>query len=71
MYGYTARSDLDFSKATFLAKGSHHDKGNNGRCEVVNKNDPIPEEYIVCPGDCRYCNLCKIDRKHNIAFRKH
>lgn len=71
VYGYTARSDLDFSKATFLVKGSHNNAGNNGRCEVIDKLDSTPEGYILCPGDCRYCNLCKINRKYNIAFRKH
>jgi len=71
VYGYSARSDLDFSKAKFLVKGSHHNNGNNGRCEIINKNEEPQSGYLECPGDCRYCNLCKIDRKHNIAFRKH
>ena len=70
-YGYTARYDLDFRKATFLVKGSGHDKGNNGRTEVILKDESIPEGYIECPGSCKKCNLCKIDTKLNIAFRKH
>ena len=74
IYGYTARSDLDFSKAKFLVKGSYHDKANNGKCIVIGKNESVPEGFIECPGGeqgCARCNLCKIDRKHNIAFRKH
>ena len=70
-YGYSARSDLDFSNAKFLVKGSGNTKGNNGACTVVETNERPPEGYLVCPGDCRKCNLCKIDRGHNIAFKKH
>lgn len=70
-YGYTARQDLDFSRAEFLVKGSGHDKGNNGTCRVILKGEPIPEGFLVCPMDCRKCNLCKITVPHNIAFPKH
>lgn len=70
-YGYTARSDLNFKDAKFLVKGSGHDKGNNGTCTVIGKTERAPKGYIICPGDCRRCNLCKIDVSHNIAFRKH
>jgi len=70
-YGYTARSDLDFTGARFLVKGSGHNKGNNGQTAVIRKNDPIPAGYIECPGSCKRCNLCKINIPHNIAFRKH
>lgn len=73
-YGYTARQDLDFSGADFLVKGSGHDKGNNGSCTIIGKDEDPPEGYLVCPGGtkgCARCNLCKIDVPHNIAFRKH
>ena len=73
-YGYTARSDLDFTKANFLVKGSGNDKGNNGRTTIIRKNDEVPAGYIECPGGakgCARCNLCKIDTKLNIAFRQH
>jgi len=70
-YGYTARSDLDFTDAKFLVKGSNNDKGNNGRCIIVLSETEIPEGYIKCPGDCRKCNMCKVNTKLNIAFIKH
>lgn len=70
-YGYTARSDLDFSNADFLVKGSGHSRGNNGQTTVIGKNEVIPDGYIECPGSCKKCNLCKINVPHNIAFRKH
>jgi hypothetical protein len=73
-YGYTARRDLDFSKAQFLVKGSSNDSGNNGKTIVIGLRDKIPEGFIECPGGaqgCSKCNLCKIDTKLNIAFRKH
>lgn len=71
VYGYSARKDLDFSKALFLVKGSGHDKGNNGRTEIISKDDPIPEDFKLCPGSCKSCNLCMVNKKFNIAFRKH
>jgi len=73
-YGYSARSDLDFTNATFLLKGSNHNNGNNGMCVVVNNKDQIPDGYIECPGGkkgCKTCSLCKSDSKINIAFIKH
>lgn len=73
-YGYTARRDLSFERARFLVKGSGHDKGNNGRTTVIGKDEEVPKGYIECPGGpkgCERCNLCKVDTKLNIAFRKH
>jgi len=71
-YGYTARSDLNFKDAKFNVKGSGHDIENTtGTTVVIGKSEPAPEGYLVCPGSCKTCNLCKIDVHHNIAFRKH
>jgi len=70
-YGYSSRSDLDFSNARFLVKGSGGTRGNNGSCTIIEKNDPAPDGYLVCPGSCKRCNLCKINVPHNIAFRRH
>jgi hypothetical protein len=67
-YGFTARSDLDFSRAGFLVKGSGHDGGNNGRCLVVDAHDAVPGGYRCCPENCRHCTLCMRDSKVNIAF---
>lgn len=67
-YGFTARDDLDFSGATFLVKGSGHDRGNNGRSVVIGPGDPIPEGLSLCPEDCRTCDICmRVDRV-DIAF---
>jgi hypothetical protein len=71
-YGYTARSDLDFSTCEFLCKGSGFNKqGLNGSTRVILKDEPIPKGYILCSGSCKRCNLCKINVPHNIAFRVH
>jgi len=70
-YGYTARSDLNFTGASFLVKGSGSAEGNNGHCTVIERDGPTPEGYLVCPGSCKRCNLCKINVPHNIAFRRH
>jgi hypothetical protein len=74
-YGYTARSDLDYTNRGFLVKGSGwNNEQIDGTCIVINKIEPIPEGFIECPGlkqSCANCNLCKCNLKLNIAFRKH
>lgn len=74
-YGYTARYDLDYRDIKFLVKGSGWNREEiNGTTTVIGKNDSIPEGFILCPGkkqSCATCNLCKVDTKLNIAFRKH
>ena len=70
-YGYTARRDLDYTNVNFLVKGSGHKKGNNGMTTIISKSDDIPEGFRECPGSCKTCNLCMVDKKFNIAFRKH
>lgn len=67
-YGFTARHDLDFSRAEFLVKGSGHDRGNNGRAIVVDGEDAVPDGYVRCPENCRVCNVCMCDSKVDIAF---
>ena len=70
-YGYTARRDLDFKDVNFLVKGSGHSKGNNGMTTIIETDASIPEGFRECPGSCKTCNLCMVDKKFNIAFRKH
>ena len=67
-YGFTARDDLDFSRARFLVKGSGHDHGNNGRSIVIASEEAIPEKVVLCPENCRTCNICMSDTKVDIAF---
>ena len=71
VYGYTARSDLDFSKVHFLVKGSGHGNNNNGQTVVIGKEEAPPEGFLVCTGDCSCCKICMSDQKINVAFRKH
>ena len=70
-YGYTARSDLDFTECHALIKGSGHDSGNNGKCITIKSESDNPEGFIICPGSCKTCNLCKINTQLNISFIKH
>jgi hypothetical protein len=87
-YGYSARADLDFSKASFACKGSGHDKGNNGKTMAykfdahekkaikAKPHKPLPFQYnqdkfIVCPMDCKKCNICKTKNKVNVCFPLH
>ena len=82
-YGYTARTDLDFTDVAFLVKGSGHDNSNNGVCIA----HPMTEDeakalrfktitidgidFKVCPEDCSICGMCKKDNGLNIAIPMH
>jgi hypothetical protein len=86
-YGYSARADLDFSKASFACKGSGHDSGNNGKTMAYKftakevkgiKGNPkmLPFQYNqdkfrVCPMDCKICDACKVKNGVNICFPLH
>lgn len=68
-YGYTARSDLDFSNVSFLVKGSNHDNDNNGKTIVVDKKQEPPKGFFKCPASCHKCSACV--KGGNVAFAKH
>ena len=74
-YGYTARTDLDFSNVSFLVKGSNNDNGNNVKTMVIEHIEDKPKDFVKCPYSktvtCRNCNFCKSDKKLNIAFLLH
>ncbi len=71
-YGYSAREDLDFSRARFLVKSSGYDNGNNGRTIVFNpKTEKPPKDYYVCPCNCCVCTACSSILGLNIAFPEH
>lgn len=72
-YGYTARSDLDFSKVKFVVRGSGW-KGPNGKTRVAKKtNLKLTKKEFLCPmkgcGDT--CFLCMQKDKIDIVFPKH
>lgn len=70
-YGYSSRSDLDFSGVSFLVKGSGHSNGNNGETMVIKKSENVPENFKLCPGSCKKCKICSSKKKINVAFRQH
>lgn len=83
-YGYSARSDLDFSFCkTLLVKGSEHNQGNNGRVylrEQPKKGLPLKTENTfalfgrhvnVCPGKCYGCSICKTADKQDLIIPLH
>lgn len=71
-YGYTARRDLDYRGIKFIVKGSGFTAdGVSGSSVVIGKDEEKPRGYSLCPGNCRYCTLCKVKAPVNIAFRKH
>ena len=75
-YGYSARSDLDFSRSPHLiVRGSGHDNGNAGRVIVrtLTADQKAQRtiiidgtEYLICPGRCFGCTICK---SHDTAQR--
>ena len=80
-YGYTARSDLDFSKAKFIVRGSGF-KGKDGETKVIERNEEKPKQFNICPATrnkgikcMEHCVLCgntgKFKNLRNIAFTKH
>jgi hypothetical protein len=69
-YCYSARNDLDFSNAHFLCKGSGHDSGNNGRVDVLLPGED-PKNSLVCPGNCRFCDICKTRNKKHLYIPLH
>lgn len=72
-YGYSSRKDLDFSRVSFIIKGSRF-QTKDGQTDVF--VDTPPKGYFVCPKkrgnnikcgeDCTACM-----RPGNVAFRLH
>lgn len=74
-YGYTARSDLDFSNVSFIVRGSGW-MGPNGQTNVIHKRMIQGRKQIngfkICPmkGCGTACTLC-MKESGNILFPKH
>ena len=70
-YGYSARSDLDFTgiEKSIVFKGSGHDKC-CGRCDVIEPYQVTPPGYHLCNKKCATCSLCAVPWI-NIAFHFH
>ena len=77
-YTYTARSDLDFSKApNIIVNGSN--PGIRGavrefRCIEPDEYDnmEVSEGEYKCPGDCHHCNVCSTRTFKGIVYcRRH
>tara|TARA_Y100000310_G_scaffold341092_1_gene439101 strand:- start:54 stop:656 length:603 start_codon:yes stop_codon:yes gene_type:complete len=60
VYCYTARKDLNFSKLKYLiVNGSNFRKpGIKGIFKMIHKDQAIPTNYKICPGNCRGCIRC-------------
>lgn len=59
-YGYTSRSDLDFSSVkNMIVSGSGFTKeGITNEFKIVTKLKDKPKGYGVCAGDCKICTRC-------------
>jgi hypothetical protein len=76
-YGYTARRDLSFSGVHFYFKSSGWiSETGTGSTIVIHSKSELPksnnlETWILCPGSCKTCDICRKNIKINIAFLKH
>ena len=77
-YTYTARSDLDYSRApNIIVNGSN--PGIRGavrefRCIEPDEYDnmTVSKGQYKCPGDCRICNVCSGRRFKGVVYcRRH
>ena len=77
-YAYTARNDLDFSKApNIIINGSN--PGTRGAVREFRCIDPdeydnmeVSEGEYKCPGDCHHCNVCSTRTFKGIVYcRRH
>jgi hypothetical protein len=64
VYGYTARRDLSFSDlpSNLAINGSGFMVSNSFTAVKESQDD-----FIMCPGNCRNCNLCK--EKNNLDIK--
>lgn len=56
-YCYTARSDLDFSRAAPLVVNGSGFRV-HGEFRFIRTRSECPEGYIICPGSCKRCTRC-------------
>lgn len=70
IYGYTARVDLDFSKApsNLTLQGSGFKIHNS--FTAIDKAKVQPTD-TVCPGNCRTCSMCKSNNSLDIKVINH
>ena len=69
-YGFTSRSDLNFTArpSNLTVNGSSFMLDNNFM--AVPKEDIKPND-VVCPGDCRTCDMCKTEKGLLIKVKYH
>ena len=66
-YGYTRRSDLDLSELMANAVVNGHGFDASNRTEIVVKDSDVQVD-VVCPGNCRTCDFCKVADNLTIGF---
>ena len=71
-YGYTARKDLNFKGRAMIMQGSGFMLDNNFKYFAKNDYMQIGVNCnVICEGNCRECNLCKIKAGLVIGIRQH
>ena len=71
VYVYTVRKDLDYSQVKHLViNGSGFTKlGVTNEFKFVETEADTPKGYVVCPGDCRYCNRCQKQNRNTVIVK--
>ena len=64
-YGYTNRRDLNFTELEKTAVVNGHGFMLSNKTEI--KAEPSDTDD-VCPGNCRYCDWCKVATSRVIVF---
>lgn len=71
-YGYTSRSDLDYSKVkhAVISGSGFRKKGITNEFKIVNDISEKPKGYVACPMSCKTCNRCQKKGKLTVV-KKH
>lgn len=80
-YGYSARTDLDFTRAKNIIMRVSSGAGDNDlygttivRNDISLKDRYYYENgiaYYICRANCKKCNMCLSKKRINIVFKKH
>lgn len=71
VYGYTCRSDLDFSNVRnmIISGTSFQKEGITNVFMMVEDIKDRPKGFGVCAGDCKICNRCMVRGKMTVVKR--
>jgi len=68
-YGYTSRSDLNFSntKNLVISGSGFMKKGITNEFRIIKDKSEKPKGYGVCPMNCKICNRCQVRGRKTVV----